>query len=94
MDLTSEQVLGLAILAALAVAALAVVFVAFRAIAWLIRRARGRRSAVTRWEDVPVMSTPPISASDLYAVRANLEAVSRQLADLELKLRVTAARSQ
>jgi hypothetical protein len=32
-----------------------------------------------------------VSASDLYAVRANLDAVSRQLADLEAKIRLAAA---
>ena len=92
MDLNSEQVLGLLVLAALAAAALALVFVAFRAVGWLVRRARGRREAARA--AVAAAFVPPVSASDLYAVRANLEAVSRQLADLELKLRLNAARVQ
>ena len=58
---------------------------------WIFRAGRG--GATARRE--PVSAVPPDLASDakltatqILAIKSNLDAVSRQLADLELKLRL------
>jgi hypothetical protein len=57
----------------------------------LIRWAVGASGSTRAAGHEPVSSTVlvphPVSGSDLFAVRSNLDAVSRQLEDLERKLR-------
>ena len=79
----------LALAATLAVGAVFLMFLALRALfRWAVRPMRRESSK-------PMATAPSlphsVSASDLYAVRANLDAVSRQLADLEAKIRLAAA---
>ena len=43
----------------------------------------------TREQGSRLSDTGPVSAADLYVIRSNLNAVSRQVEDLERKLRLT-----
>jgi hypothetical protein len=91
MDFDWDQMLAVAILGAAAAVGLGVVFLASRLVRALLRWVVGANSANAVVEPEPAARNPslpqPVCASDLFAVRSNLDAVSRQLEDLERKLR-------
>jgi hypothetical protein len=91
MEVGWDQMLALALLttaAAVGIGALMLAFSLIRAlIRWIV--GAGGSEAIAGHEPVTssALPSPPVSASDLFAVRSNLDAVSRQLEDLEKKLR-------
>ena len=90
-----EQLTAIAALGGAVLVLLAVAFLIARSVRDLFRWIAGAKTP--KGDTGPVRSAGTallphlVSASDLYAVRANLDAVSRQLADLEAKLRLASA---
>jgi hypothetical protein len=90
-----DKAMAIAILAAAAALGIVLVLVvlglARSALRWVAAQGKPKaRRAEAKMVPIRAGSIDsPVSASDLYAVRANLDAVSRQLADLEMKLRLT-----
>jgi hypothetical protein len=86
-----DQMLAVALLAAAAAVGLGLVALTFRLVSGFIKWALGAETAnrPARSEPAAPVALPaqPVCASDLFAVRSNLDAVSRQLEDLEKKLR-------
>ena len=95
MNIGWEQMLALAALAAAASVGLGLVFLAAVLVRGLFRWAAGTGAPAARHrvEAVGAPLPPPgaLAASDLFAIRSNLDAVSRQLEDLERKLRLSPA---
>jgi hypothetical protein len=87
-----EVLVTWALLAATVALAGGVAFLMFLALRALFKWVVGPLRRETPKPMATAASLPhSVSASDLYAVRANLDAVSRQLADLEAKIRLAAA---
>ena len=86
-----DQMLAVALLAIAAAAGIGTLLLALSLVRALIRWIVGAGgSNDLAGHEPPASSTvasPPVSASDLFAVRSNLDALSRQLEDLEKKLR-------
>ncbi|MGO4525077.1 hypothetical protein AB4097_09470 [Microvirga sp. 2MCAF35] len=80
---------------------LAVGLILFSLVAWLVlavwRWVAGNGSKPRKQEDVPKLDLQPtagasgVSASDLFVIRSNLNAVARQVEDLERKLRLASS---
>jgi hypothetical protein len=92
---TGFDLQGLAFLGVAAATAIILAFSVIRLLggvwSWIFSagqsRKRARAEAVS---DVPLnlASDPRLTATQILAIKSNLDAVSRQLADLELKLRL------
>lgn len=91
MEVGWDQMLAMALLAIAAAAGIGTLLLALSLTRALIRWIVGAGGSTDIAGHAPVASSavasPPVSASDLFAVRSNLDAVSRQLEDLEKKLR-------
>jgi hypothetical protein len=91
MEVGWDQMMAVALLTIAAAVGIGTVIVALRLMRALIRwvaGASGSHAVVVREPATSTTLLPhPVSASDLFAVRSNLDAVSRQLEDLENKLR-------
>jgi len=91
MNVASEQMLAVAVLGAAAAAGLGIMLVLALLLRGLWRWALGngfsKRSNQPQAGGLPAPLLNPLAASDLLAIRSNLDAVSRQLEDLEKKLR-------
>ena len=91
MNVASEQMLAVAVLGAAAAAGLGIMLVLALLLRGLWRWALGnglsKSSNQPQAGGLPAPLLNPLAASDLLAIRSNLDAVSRQIEDLEKKLR-------
>jgi hypothetical protein len=91
MEVGWDQMVAVALLtiaAAVGIGTLMLVVSLIRAlIRWIVGASVSNDVALLEPVGSSALLSHPVSASDLFAVRSNLDAVSRQLEDLEKKLR-------
>jgi hypothetical protein len=94
MGMSGFDIQALAFLAIAAASAITVAFGMVRLLrslwGWVFRTGKGREGTRTEPERAAphtVVGDPKLTATHILAIKSNLDAVSRQLADLELKLR-------
>lgn len=94
MDIEWSQVSAIGVLAAAAavciVLVVGIIGLLRRLWRWIAGEAQPRETPKAPAKLEAVSPDSAVSASDIFAVRSNLAAVSRQLEDLENRLRLTA----